>query len=183
MQRTRVALAGLFAAALVGLGTACSDPAAPEVPTAQPQTTPSTGASVAPSPSKRESDYDKALRYTRCMNDQGVKIDDPVIGQRLQYAEPTKAGWGPIVLTEEFEKCKKHLPATWPVKADPKDVARDRPFAECLKKQGLEVTWAEPDADGMVHYPADPNDANRPEYRAAEAACRHTIDDPAGGGR
>ncbi|MEV0459186.1 hypothetical protein [Catellatospora methionotrophica] len=117
------------------------------------------------------------------MNDLGVKIDDPVVGQHLQYAEPRADGWGPIVRTPEFDKCKKFLPATWPVKADPKDVARDRPFAECMKKQGVDITWADADADGMVHYPADPEASNTPEYRAAEAACRHTVDDAAGGGR
>jgi hypothetical protein len=37
-----------------------------------------TGArAITPTP---ETAYDKALRYTRCMNDHGEKMDDPVAG-------------------------------------------------------------------------------------------------------
>lgn len=147
----------------------------------------STGAPATSAPAAAETDYDKARRYVRCMNDHGVTIPDPVVGEPLQVWTYASLNGGSVtgiddkfrlrIRPPEFDKCKHHLPATWPVKADPKEIARDRPFGECLRKHG--VYWPEPDPNGMMRYPADHSVYETREYEAAEQACRHLVDDPA----
>ena len=172
MKLGKALAVGLVLTATVLAG--CSSTETLQVATAQHPTTASAvpGATPPPAPtSAKERDYDKALRFTRCMTDNGAKIPDPVEGQPLQLAPPGNGFQ--LVSTPEFEKCRHFLPATWPVKADPKEVARLRPWAECMRKHGGKVPELEPDANGMVHSPPDPTLQYTPKWRTAEAACRH----------
>jgi hypothetical protein len=164
----------LCAAAALALA-GCDKPAQPRVATVQSAPGTSTG-----SPTPKESDYDKALRYTRCMTAEGSPMPDPVEGEPLLTGSMIKAGadgTGWVVRGDSFDKCKKYLPATWPVKVSPEELAKTRPFAECMRQRG--IAWPEPDARGMVPYSTDPYASDTPEYRAAENACRYLYDDPA----
>jgi hypothetical protein len=169
---------GVLAAALLlaGCGGGAS---APHVATAQ-RSAPATAAagSAASSPSA-DGDYDKALRYTRCMTEHGVPTPDPVVGVSLGGQTFNRGDTEATVLArrDAFEACKHFLPATWPVKADPKDVARDRPFWECMRQHGMPVE--EPDANGMYHEPTDRSPESTPEYLDAVEQCRYLVDDPA----
>jgi hypothetical protein len=137
---------------------------------------PTASAQAASSPSAtKESDYDKALRFTRCMNALGETIPDPVEGKPLQTTSQKMGDW--YMPSSNFPKCKQYLPSTWPVKMDPKELAKEAKFDACLRKRGIVVP--EPDANGMVHYSTDPGYWETPEYRAAEDACRYLYDDPA----
>lgn len=174
----RLALIAVVAALAVGGCT--SGAAQPRVATANnPTAAPSVPGSTPVSPSPEESDYDKALRYTRCMNDHGEKYPDPVEGKPLETSSYINGesvnGWR--VRSKYFDECKQYLPATWPIKVDAKELAKTRPFAECMRKRG--IGWPEPDANGMVPYSPNPGDLETPEYRAAEEACRYLYDDPA----
>lgn len=141
------------------------------------------GASALPSADAQETRYAKALRYTRCMTDNGVKMADPVEGKALitaagganTWVMPERSSDWISIPADTFNKCKQFLPDSWPVKEDPAQLARERPFVECMRKHG--VSWPEPDADGTVNYPVA-QDAT-PEYLAAEAACRHLYVDAA----
>jgi hypothetical protein len=129
-----------------------------------------------PSPSAtKETDYDKALHFVRCMNALGETIPDPVEGTPIQMTSKKQGDW--YVPSSNFPKCKQFLPATWPVKMDPKDLAKEKAFDDCLEKRGIDVP--KPDANGMVHYPTDGGYYETPEYRAAEDACRYLYDDAA----
>jgi len=162
-------VAVLTAAVLAG----CSSTEAPKVATAQRPTTISAVPGDTPAPaSTKESDYDKALRFTRCMTENGAKIPDPVEGKPLELV-PAGGNGFQLVSTPEFEKCRHFLPATWPVKADPKVIAQFRPWAACMRKHGGKVPEMEPDANGMVHSPPDPALQYTPKWIAAQAACRH----------
>lgn len=130
----------------------------------------SDAASTGASTGAKESDYDKALRFTRCMNENGVKLPDPVEGEPLQLA-PTGGGWA-LLSTPEFEKCRHFLPTSWPVKADPKEIAEQRAWGECMRQHGAQTPELEPDASGMVRYHPDPTVRYTPEWRAASAACQ-----------
>jgi hypothetical protein len=164
----------------------CATAPAPKVPTAAPITQ---GASAPPSqvPQEQLTDFDKALRYTRCMTELGLPTADPVVGEAL----PIRMSFGRDVATDHYEehaakfraafnKCKPLLPATWPVKESPAQLAKERPFKECLRRHGIQTYEA--DENGMVHYPVDPSYSDTPEYQAAENACRHFYDDPANSG-
>jgi hypothetical protein len=133
------------------------------------------------------SDYDKALRFTRCMTEMGVATKDPVVGEMLPIHMTFQGGQTPVHSEERgrihraaWNKCKPLLPATWPVKEDPAQLAKERPFKDCLKRHGIETYEA--DSNGMVHYPVDLSYLDTPEYRAAEHACRKYYDDSANAG-
>jgi hypothetical protein len=160
------------AAILTTMPAGCAKAAGPQVPTAAHQ--PSNPSGVASSPaSPTESDYDKALRYTRCMTEHGETVPDPVEGKPLPLGGSTK-GWA--TMSAAFEACRHFLPATWPVKADPDDIARNRPWGECMRQHGVEIPELNPDSNGMVHAPPDPTLYYTPQWRSAEAACRYLND-------
>jgi len=159
----------------------CGQPRGPEVATArspvaaEPDPTPGAGPAQ-----RRDRDYDQALRYTRCMNDHGERMDDPVEGKPLPLMGDNHSQSGFVQVPEAFEKCRHLMPATWPVKPDPKYAEQERRYGDCMRRHGID--YPEPDAKGMVRYPADPSVLGRPEYQSADAACRYVIDDAAGGG-
>jgi hypothetical protein len=175
-----------FAAAVVAalaVGGCTSEAPPPQVATAA-RPTASTGPGGANPSTSPESDYDKALRFTRCMNALGEHIPDPVEGQPLQLAgmpDLSQIGpnnnWTAVVPSANFAKCKQYLPSSWPVKEDPKQLAKEAKFSDCMTRHGIAVP--QPDAQGMVHYSTDPGFWETPEYRAAESACRYLYDDPA----
>jgi len=132
-------------------------------------------------------DYDKAMRYTRCMTEMGVATKDPVVGEALPIlmvlTPDEKPGYWEDRATAfraAWNKCKPLLPATWPVKEDLAQLAKERPFKDCLKRHGIQTYEA--DSNGMVHYPVDLSYLDTPEYLAAENACRKFYDDPANAG-
>jgi len=127
-----------------------------------------------------DSDYDKALRYTRCLTAHGVVTPDPVVGQPLVTFNILRVGDPPGLYAakrDAHEKCKQFLPATWPLKTDPGDNARSGPFFDCMRQHGQPEP--SPGADGMVHERTDGSWRSTPEYKAALQACRHLYDDPA----
>jgi hypothetical protein len=158
----------------LGLG-ACRDAATPTVASAQAPPSGAGPASPVPSASAKETDYDKALRYTRCMNDHGQKISDPVEGEPLAVSAAT-GGWQ-FAGTAAFTQCKQYLPDTWPVKVDPQALSKEQAFDDCMRKRGIDIPV--PDANGMVYYDPNPDGQETPEYQAAIDACRYLYDDPA----
>jgi hypothetical protein len=112
------------------------------------------------------------------MNEHGERMDDPVEGKPLPLMGDDHPAKGFVVVPAAFEKCRRLMPATWPVKPDPKFAALERRYGACMREQG--VDYPDPDENGMVRRPADPSVLGRPEYQAADAACRHVIDEAAG---
>jgi len=145
-----------------------------EVATAQSPVATMPGGASSPAPAK-VSDYDKALRFTRCMNENGEKIPDPVEGEPLRLGTPRDGVVS--VSTPAFDKCRHFLPAAWPVKADPVFIAQHRAWGECMRKHGVDTPELSPDANGMVNYQPDPYLHDTPEWRAASAACQ-SVDNP-----
>jgi hypothetical protein len=167
-----------IAVVLVLLLAGCGSAPAPQVATAHP----SAGvASVPPSSvAPRESDYDKALRYTRCMTANGAPVADPVEGKELPTGETLVRGDTFDTNSPRrvaYQKCKQFLPATWPIKLDPKEVARSHGYVQCMRKRGIPEPVA--DENDVVNEPTDNRLFRIPGYEAAVAACRHLVDDPA----
>jgi hypothetical protein len=166
---------------VVGLAAAlalsgCDAPPEPQVATVQ---TPTAGGQPRPSPTK-ETDYDKALRFTRCLTDNGVPTKDPVVGEML----PIGPSWGPGMTEADiaaqqaaWNKCKEFLPKTWPVKLDQKEIDRSREYVLCMRENGIPEPIA--DANGMVEQPTGDELFRMPGYDQAVAKCRHLVDDPA----
>jgi len=180
MRARRTAAAALTLCASLALA-GCDQARGPEVATAtSPATAEPAPASGARSVQPRDKDYDKALRYTRCMNEHGEQMDDPVEGKPLPLMGDNHSDKGFVQVPEAFEKCRHLMPATWPVKPDPKYLAQERRWGDCMRRHGID--YPEPDANGMVRSPADPAALARPEYQAADAACRYVIDGAADSG-
>jgi len=100
---------------------------------------------------------------------------DPVIGQPLQVGDMLTGGWQ-AQTNDAFEKCRRYLPATWPVKVDPAELAKEKAFDDCMRKHGIAVPT--PDANGMIAYSTDPYAQDAAEVEAAVAACRHPLRRP-----
>ncbi|MFI6333127.1 hypothetical protein ACIBBG_33175 [Micromonospora chersina] len=157
--------------------------------TAQQPSATATGepAKASPSAAAGNSNYDKALGYTRCMTGNGVKMPDPVEGKPLWlgnannpvvFMPDEKTGWIQIS-AEVFKKCEPFLPDSWPVKADTAVLAKERPFRQCMRNQGIDLPEPVVDANGMVREPTDYSANATSELQAGVAACRHLVDDPA----
>jgi len=177
-------LPAAISAALMVAGCTSTAPPPRVATAARPAASTGSGAGAANPGTSPESDYDKALRFTRCMNALGDHIPDPVEGQPLQLMsmpDPSQIGpkkdWSAVVPSGNFAKCKQYLPDTWPVKMDPKELAKEAKFDDCMAQHGIPIE--QPDPQGMVHYHTDPGYWETPEYRAAEDACRYLYDDPA----
>ncbi|MEH1017028.1 hypothetical protein V6U90_28510 [Micromonospora sp. CPCC 206060] len=167
----------IVAVAFLGLAACSSPQPTPEVASAQQ---PSDSASAGPSAAVKETDYDKALRYTRCLTDNGAETPDPVEGKRLVTAHVITPGVNAETMLARMaahEKCKRFLPATWPVKVDQAEFARSRPYFDCMRSHGMDEPM--PDENGMVETPTDASYRSTPEYQDAIAKCRHLYDDPA----
>jgi hypothetical protein len=165
----------LLAVVAVASLAACGPAGGPQVATAQGPATPPSGGPTSSAPAG-DSDYDKALRYVRCMNENGENLPDPVEGQPLPLGT---LGGGPFTgVTPAYLACKKYLPATWPVKLDPKEIARSAKFDECMRQKGFPL--AEPDANGVVIEPGDITTITHPPgYDGAVDSCRYLVDDAA----
>lgn len=169
MNMRRLLIVGSVAVVMAVAPAGCDASEGPKVATAQgrPAATSGTASPSAPAP---ESDFDKALRYTRCMTENGQKTLDPIVGEPLPIGAPGK-GWT-TTATPAFEKCRHFLPAIWPVKTDPNQIAQARPWGECMRKHGVDVPELHPDANGMLPYAPDPAMDHTPRWIAADAACR-----------
>jgi hypothetical protein len=167
----------VFGAVALLVLSGCAAPSSPQVATAQ---TPSAAAGAPEPVPTKETDYDKALRYTRCMTDNGVPTTDPVEGEMLQ----TGLIWGRGVTLAEMDlrmaavdKCKHLLPRTWPVKLDPQEIERSHGYVLCMRENGIPEPLA--DANGIIDQPTDDQLYRMPGYDQAVAKCRHLVDDPA----
>ncbi|MEV6925843.1 hypothetical protein AB0M46_15280 [Dactylosporangium sp. NPDC051485] len=183
MRRAVIVVVAFF-----GLAACSSSPPTPEVASARQ---PSASAAAGPSAAARETDYDKALRYTRCLTENGAETPDPVEGEPLVTAYVVTSGTSvktyavtprtsvetTVARIEAHEKCKQFLPATWPVKVDQAQVKRSRPYFDCMRSHGIDEPV--PDENGMVQGRTDPSYRSTPEYQDAVAKCRHLYDDPA----
>lgn len=175
-RRRRAAVFAALAVPVVVLA-GCTTATPPAVATAAGPTasTPTSAPVAAP---VTDTDYDKALRYTRCMTENGAPMPDPVAGKALPISKdlgPPAPGTFVQLDMAPFDTCKHFLPATWPVRWDPAFIAKFRPFNECMRQHGQEVL--EPDENGMVRDRTDFTVPRSAEYRAAEDDCRYLIPD------
>jgi hypothetical protein len=182
MRRVRLLILATFVLSGAVATAACGSPDEPRVASAATDraatpTGSTGGASATPS---APTDYDKALAYTRCMTANGAPSRDPVEGEPLvtyNTLSPGEDAASFLARRDAHQKCRHHLPATWPVRWDPKEIARSQRYIDCMRKHGITQAW--PDANGLAQEPTDDEYESTPEYLAAVRACRHLIDDPA----
>jgi hypothetical protein len=124
--------------------------------------------------------HERLVRYTQCMRDNGVKMDDPVLdadgGGGITIRDDANAD--PAKRRAADAKCEPLLGGGdgESGKVDPAEAEALRKWAKCLRENGLS-DYPDPGPDGAQRA-LDPND---PTESAAMAACDKVRSNPDGG--
>lgn len=140
------------------------------------------GAGAGPSASPRDRAHEGALKFARCMRDNGVDLPDPQVGRNGLVKIAPRAGDGSgasaaptdPAFRRADERCRKHLAAGGGA-PDEAMVARHRDafvaYARCMRAEGIDM----PDpsgAGGIVMRPGEDGlDPRSPRFRRADGAC------------
>lgn len=113
------------------------------------------------------SDEDQMLKYTECLRENGVDVEDPPAGGEGGMAVPA-VPMDDAGADDAFEKCEEHLPnGGEPEELTAEDLDEMRKQAKCLRDHGMDVP--DPTAENpMMQF----NDMGDPEaMEAAMEAC------------
>jgi hypothetical protein len=113
------------------------------------------------------SDEDQMLKYTECLRENGVEVEDAPAGGGGAVALPAMP-LDDVEGNEAFEKCEEHLPnGGEPEELSAEDLDAMRKQAKCLRDHGLDVP--DPTAENpMMEF----NDTGDPEaMEKAMEAC------------
>jgi hypothetical protein len=197
-----VVVLALAACTQVGSGEA-GRPRVPSVPS------PTTASSTAESSSAPDTNYDKALRFTRCMNEtldamypdataRSRRVPDPVEGKPLQTwvsvpqevfkAKGGGAAVGGLVSDADGRGWQIVVPEIFdkckrllpPIWPVKEDADDQRRFGAFYEcLRKRGIDVPRANADGIILSNPNPEARDTEEYKAAENACRHLADDPA----
>lgn len=135
---------------------------------------------------RAESNRDAALKFARCMRENGIDMPDPTTseggGIRLggpgsaQEADPPS----PETMRRAEEACRQYLGSMKPPERSEEDVQefkeRALAHARCMREEGLDFPDPEFGEDGtmMMHRgkTGDGLDPNSPKFREALETCR-----------
>lgn len=85
------------------------------------------------------SDEDQMLKYTECLRENGIDIEDPPAGGEGMVAVPAMPVDDPTA-NKAFEKCEEHLPnGGEPEPLSPEDLDEMRKQAKCMRDHGFDV--------------------------------------------
>jgi hypothetical protein len=122
------------------------------------------GADATPTLSAQES----ALKYTRCMRDHGVQIDDPQFnGQSIELGRVQETDQTKIQAAEQA--CQQYKPGRGAGNPPAEKIELLRRLARCMRDNGVE-NFADPDASGKM--PVDDSVRKDPQFEAAQNVCR-----------
>lgn len=168
MRTGTAVLVGLLAVALAM--TACgAKPAGHPVATAGGTLTPSASATR----NDDLSDQQRALRYARCMRENGVPdFPDPTFNGKGGVGISLPDGADRAKVDAANEKCKQYLPNGGQAPTiDPTMIAQLRTFARCMREHGL-PNFPDPTGSGLQVNGNEPGmSPDDPTFKAAQAAC------------
>jgi hypothetical protein len=131
--------------------------------------------------SPRDRAHEGALKFARCMREQGVDFPDPKVGENgLVMVGPGPGAGGPDPndprMRRAADACQEHLQGGGEA-PDDATMARHRDafvaYARCMREEGIDMP--DPDPDGGLRFKVgDPKapDLDSAAYRAADEACR-----------
>jgi hypothetical protein len=121
------------------------------------------GADATPSLSAQES----ALKYTQCMRDHGVQIDDPQFHDRsIELGRIQETDQSKIETAEQA--CQQYKPGHGAGNAPAEKVELMRQMARCMRDNGVE-SFPDPDASGKM--PVSDSVRKDPQFEAAQNIC------------
>jgi hypothetical protein len=117
------------------------------------------------------SDVDLQLKYAKCMRENGVNIPDP-------KADGTGAialgGGGDAKAQAATAKCKQYLPnGGEPKKMSPEELATMVKYAQCMRKNGIDMP--DPTADGIMQGKAVADPSEMAKMDKAGKACKQFL--------
>jgi hypothetical protein len=109
-----------------------------------------------------------ALRYTQCMRDHGVQMDDPQVeGNRISYGEIKETDQAKLQAAEQA--CQQYKPGSHQNGAPPTEkIELLRQMARCMRAHGVE-NFPDPDASGKM--PVDDSVRKDPQFEGAQNTC------------
>ncbi|HEX8105910.1 MAG TPA: hypothetical protein VF533_25055 [Solirubrobacteraceae bacterium] len=127
-----------------------------------------------------------ALKFARCMREQGLDFPDPQVGERgMIRIGPGPGGRGPSPedpKTQAAQKvCGKHLAQGGGPVADPETRARLQDafvaYAACMRRNGVDVPDPQPGTGAILVKPGDAGapDLASPKFKAADGECHHHL--------
>jgi hypothetical protein len=179
-MRTSVGIAALLlTVGLVGCGGTDngSGVASANGSTSSPTSSASTGSG---------SERDQALRYARCMRENGVpNFPDPNVGENGELTQELNGeGFDPQSLEKAQDTCKRYLPnGGEPQKLDPQRLEQLRKMAQCIRRHGF-PDFPDPTDEGLqINANEHPEwSPDNPTFKAAQQACDKYAPPGEGGG-
>ncbi|MFD0579180.1 hypothetical protein [Dactylosporangium darangshiense] len=111
---------------------------------------------------------DKALKYTQCMRDHGVQMDDPQFhGQEIDLGQIKETDQSKIQSAEQA--CAQYKPgreSNGNVPAEKLELLRQ--MSRCMREHGVE-NFPDPDSSGKL--PVPDSLRSDPQFASAESTC------------
>jgi len=162
----------MTAAVLVLLVAGCGGKDDPRVASGDKQP-----GATASGPSPTEDPRDRALKFVRCMRDQGIEIDDPEPDGRVKVRPNSKTD---PTFPPAYEKCRSLLPGGAQAPPAPLTAAqldKMREYARCMRDNGV-TSFPDPGPEGFTtDVPQD-----HPAFARAYRACAHHVGADTSGG-
>ncbi|MFJ9391790.1 hypothetical protein ACIRON_23420 [Nocardioides sp. NPDC101246] len=172
----------LAAAALLTLGltlTACGGDDTDAIASAGGDSTADSGASAdaGGEDAAEGGDRETMLKYTQCLREQGLEVEDPPPGEglRLQFGGPGGQQVDPSTVDKAMQACQEYAPQG---QAAGGSSGMNEPMLEmaaCMRENGVE-DFPDPEP-GQMGLKITPEIAEDPQFEAAEEVCNKILED------
>jgi hypothetical protein len=116
------------------------------------------------------SNVDLQLKYAKCMRDNGVNVPDP----KADGTGAISIGGGDAKAQAAIAKCKQYLPnGGEPEKMSPEELATLVKYAQCMRKNGVDMP--DPTADGVMQGKAVADSSELAKMDKAGKACKQFL--------
>lgn len=129
--------------------------------------------------------FDGAVKFARCMRDNGVDMPDPQRASGSSSSGAVRIGGpgfrpGDPKTRKAEEACREHLRFGGARdELSPEDQAKARDaflaYARCMRKEGIDLPDPKPGQPGLMLRAGGPIDPESPRFRAADEVCRPAL--------
>jgi hypothetical protein len=140
-----------------------------------------------PSANRQETMQDAALKYARCMRENGVDMPDPKSGERGIRISPPE-GVSPSKMRKADEACRKYLEAVKPPEMSEEQQKKFRDAAlanaRCMREHGIDFpdpTFGENGEASIRIRRGSGIDPESAKFKDAQKACESTMPKPPDG--
>ncbi|MFK0119927.1 hypothetical protein [Streptomyces sp. NPDC090994] len=123
----------------------------------------------------RNAEDEKAVKYTQCLREHGLDVEDPGEGGGIRITGRIKKE----VMDKAMEACRDLNPMQGNETANAEAQQRMREQAACMRRNGVEK-WPDPEPGKGIRI--DKSVTDDPDFEAAEKACQEFAPDGARGG-